>query len=186
MTLTEQDGALALRGYVLSRTGVLPTDPDFVALCRDETMLRFCAHWLRKREDDWFEMLSKLLGVVWNRRDVERMLRRASVAARPDDVFIPLALGCNPQLSEQLKELFVPKSGPIAGGEYMPEPGEEIVELGDVTPEQFKQWAAMATGMSNHIAKQREEPLSIKREGERLDPRIEQIRQQIAASKRFG
>jgi len=171
----------------VSRTGVLPTDPNFLALCRNPTLLRFTAHWLRKREDDWFDLLSKLLGVAWNREEVERMVKRKGKAVAPSDAFIPLALGCNPQLSEQLRDLFrVSKSGTeIAGGEYQPGMHEEVVELGDLDPEQFKQWAQMATGASVNLEQQREQLVTIRKGSETSDPRIERIREQIAASKRF-
>jgi hypothetical protein len=152
----------------------LPTDPRFRELSRNELLLRFTVHWLRKRETDLMDWWLKVLGIVWTREDVEAMQKPSGPA---DRVFLPLALACNAELTESLKQMFS-KSSQVAMGDYLPAPGEEIVELGDMPPEEFKRWAAQATGAS---AKS-DEPVTL--EGEAADPRIERIREQIAHSKR--
>lgn len=179
MDATEQDEALALRGYIIARTGCLPTDPAFQELSRNEPLLRYTAHWLQKRESDTVDLAMRMLGVVWSREAVAKMADEKS--APPDEVFLPLSLAINPELSEQLREMFrVGKGAFIGGGEYLPQPGEQVVNLGDVPIDHFKRLAQMASGASTASDQ------SVTLGSEKVsDPKIEQIRDQIAHSKRF-
>lgn len=159
---------------MISRTGVLPTDPRFQELSRNELLLRYTVHWLRKRETDTMDWWMRVLGMVWTREDVEQMGKpSADQAAR---VFMPLALACNPDLAESLKQMF---SRSIAMGDYQPAPGEQVVELGDMSPEEFKRWAAQATGA---LGPKSDESVTLG--SETADPKIERMREQIAHSKR--
>lgn len=171
---TEQDDELALRGYLISRTGVLPTDPRFQQLSSNDTLLRFTVHWLRKRENDLMDWVTRVLGVVWTRDDVKQMGGTSTTGER---VFLPLALGVNTDLSEALQQMFR-GGGEVAGGEYRPELGEEIVELGDMPADRFKQWAARAMGALSENA-----DVTLGNETAH-DPKIERMREQIAHSKR--
>lgn len=182
MTATEDDEALALRGYLISRTGCLPTEPAFQELSRNETLLRFTVHWLQKRDNDMLDAAMKLLGVCWDREDVEKMGSGESPTP-PKQVFLPLALGCNAQLGEQLRTLFRVGKSQIGQGEYQPQPGEEVVELGELPIEEFKRWASAATGLAAQVEQQREQTVTLGSESE--DPRIERMREQIAHSKRI-
>lgn len=182
MNATEADEGLALRGYLISRTGCLPTEPAFQELSRNESLLRFTVHWLQKRDNDLLDAVMKMLGVVWNREDVEKMGSGES-ATPPKQVFLPLALGCNAQLGEQLRTLFRVGKSQIGQGEYVPQAGEEVVELGDLPIEEFKRWAAAATGMAVEVERQREQTVTLGSESG--DPRIERMREQIAHSKRI-
>lgn len=178
MEATEADDALALRGYIIARTGCLPTDRAFQELSRNEPLLRFTAHWLQKRESDVADLLMKLLGTAWSREDVTKMMETKS--APPDDIFLPLALAVNPELGEQLREMFrVGKGAFIGGGEYLPGAGEQVVELGDLPAEDFKRLAQMASGAAAPSDS------TITLGSEVSDPKIQQIRDQIAHSKRF-
>lgn len=178
MEATEADDALALRGYVIARTGCLPTDPAFQELSRNEPLLRYTAHWLQKRDADVVESAMRLLGTSWSRDDVTKMAETKS--APPDNIFLPLALAVNTELGEQLREMFrIGKGAFIGGGEYMPQPGEQVVQLGDLPAEDFKRLAQMATG-----AVAPSDP-AVTLGTEASDPKIEQIREQIAHSKRF-
>jgi hypothetical protein len=178
MEATEADDDLALRGYVIARTGRLPTDRAFQELSRNEPLLRFTAHWLQKRDAELTDLVMKLLGTTWSREDVTRMAENKS--APPDNVFLPLSLAVNAELGEQLREMFrVGKGAFIGGGEYMPQPGEQVVQLGDLPVDDFKQLAQMATG-----AVAPSDP-TVTLGTEVSDPKIQQIREQIAHSKRF-
>jgi hypothetical protein len=180
MSATERDEALALRGYVIARTGCLPTDRSFQELSRNEPLLRFTAHWLQKREADVSEMVMRLLGTSWSREEVQRMADNKS--APPDEVFLPLAMAVNPELGEQLREMFrVGKGAFIGGGEYLPGQGEQVVGLGDLPVDQFKRLAQMATGAAE-ASSNPSVTLGNEREA---DPKIKQIRDQIAHSKRY-
>ena len=179
MDATEQDEALALRGYIIARTGCLPTELAFQELTRNEPLLRFTAHWLQKREGDAVDLLTRMLGTVWKREDVAKMMDGKS--SPPDEVFLPLSLAINAELGEQLREMFrVGKGAFIGGGEYLPQVGEQVVELGDMPIEQFKRLAQMASGAST--ASDQTVTLGSEKVS---DPKIEQIREQIAHSKRF-
>jgi hypothetical protein len=185
MMATEDDAALALRGYVISKTGCLPTDPAFQELSRNEPLLQFTVHWLQKGESDLMDALMRLLGCVWHREDVVKMLK-GETAAAPDRVFLPLAMGCNPQLGEQLKELFRLHKGKFIGaGEYQPSQGEQVIELGDLPVDEFKQWAQAATGAMGDAQRARQQSVTFGGEGKKNDPKLERIREQIAHSKRL-
>lgn len=180
MSATEDDAALALRGYVIARTGYLPTDRAFQELSRNELLLQYTAHWLQKRDGDLMEAVMKLLGTVWTREEVAEMTGKEKASA-PDRVFLPLALGCNPELAEQLKQLFRIGKGPFIGaGEYVPRAGEQVVEMADMPVEEFKRWAEMATGAA--VA---ERPAVTLGNDRVVDPKIDRMREQIAHSKRF-
>lgn len=168
---------MSLRGYVISRTGVLPTDPRFQELSRNELLLRFTAHWLRKREDELMDWAQRILGVVWTRSDVQQMGKPSHIG---DRVFLPLAMGVNGELAESLQQMFG-KGQMVGGGAYKPSPGEEIVELGDLPADEFKRWAAKAMGT---LAETKDEAVTLGSEAATADPKIEQMREQIAHSKR--
>jgi len=182
MSATEDDAALALRGYVIARTGCLPTDRAFQELSRNELLLQFTVHWLQKRDTDLMDTVMKLLGTVWTRDEVVQMSGQENAAA-PERVYLPLALGCNPELGEQLKQLFRVGKGPFIGaGEYVPQPGEDVVELADLPVEQFKQWAQMATGAGGEPTSQPAITLGSDKVG---DAKLDRMREQVAHSKRF-
>jgi len=188
--LTEQDPALAVRGYVISRTGVLPTDPTFRELSGNEELLEFTAYWLQRREEDFFKTLSKILGVQWSRDDVKRMSGDKQSSVIPEDAFIPLALGINPEILKGLQKMFaIGTDGAIAGGEYVPKAGEQVVELGDLPPDQFLQFVNQATDTMREVAKHETEKqrlVDVKEEpDDQDDPRLKRAMEQIAQSKRF-
>jgi len=192
MGLTEDDQALAVRGYVIAHTGVLPTDPRFQALSANEELLAFTAHWLQKRETDFFEHLGKILGVRWERSEAEAMFGQKKQSSKiPNETFIPLAAAINPQLIDTLKNIFrITKGGPfIGGGEYMSKVGEEVVELGDLPPEEFLQFINSATPVMKETAErlEKQQRLVNVREGsdQHEDERLQRIREQITHSKRF-
>lgn len=135
-------------------------------------------------------MLTRLLGVRWTREDVEGVIGRKDkpAATAPNEAFIPLALAINPELMGGLEKMFrVSKGGFIGGGEYKTSTGEDVVNLGDLPPEEFLRWANQATGTMQEVATQIEsqQETVIIREGEADDRQINRIREQIAQSKRF-
>ena len=171
---------MSLRGYVISRTGVLPTDPRFRELSSNDLLLRFTVHWLRKRESDLMNWATKVLGVVWSRDEVRQMSKTSMIG---DEVFIPLSIAVNNDLPEHLKKMFSSSGSQIGGGDYKPAPGEEIVELGEMPVDEFKRWAAQAMG----VVAERNDNVTLRNDaGAAADPKIERMREQIAHSKRMG
>jgi len=159
-----------------------------MALSANEELLRFTAHWLQKYEDEKHDKVVKLLGVYWTRKEIEEMSKRKDKATAPMEAFIPLALAINPDLMEGLEKMFrVTKGGFIGGGEYQTNTGEDVVNLGDMAPEDFLKWANQATGVMQTVAKEmsiKERLVTIK-EGAAEDSQVQKIRDQIEHSKRF-
>lgn len=188
--LTERDPALALRGFIISRTGVLPTDPSFRALSDNDELLHFTAHWLQKREDDWFKSLAKILGVLWTRQDVKAMTGSKKSSVMPAEAFIPLSVGVNPEIVKGLQKMFaVGSEGSIGGGEYVPSVGEKVVELGDLPRDEFAKFINTATDTMREVAHEMEEKQRLVNVKEKPtsgdDPRLKRAMDQIAHSKRF-
>lgn len=188
LELTEQDPALAIRGYVISRTGVLPTDPSFRELSCNDELLRYTAYWLQRREEDFYRQICHILGVLWTRQDVKAMSAEKKTAALPNETFIPLAIGINPELVKGLQKMFrVGSDKFIGGGEYVPAAGERVVELGDLPKEEYLQFVNSATDTMREVAKdltERQRLVTVK-EGDPEDPRMQRALEQIAHSKRF-
>ncbi len=187
--LTEQDPDLALRGFIIARTGVLPTDPSFRELSQSRELLEFTAHWLQKRDTDLLDSIAKMIGTVWTRDQVARMTEEGASAAAPKELFIPLAAAINPEIIDWLKKtLRVSAAGEfIGGGEYHPAAGEEVVELGDLPREEFMKFATQATATIRKTSEEnarQQETVRIK-QGPAEDARINRIKDQIARSKRW-
>jgi hypothetical protein len=189
--LTEQDPALAVRGYVISRTGILPTDPAFRELSTNDELLEFTAYWLQRREEDFFKTLSKILGVAWSRDDVKKMSEDKKSSVIAADAFIPLSMAINPEVLKGLQKMFaIGTDHAIAGGEYVPSAGEQVVELGDLPPDQFLKFVNQATDAMREVAKvetERQRLVNVREDGvgDEDDPRLKRAMDQIARSKRF-
>jgi hypothetical protein len=102
-----------------------------------------------------------------------------------DEALIPLALAVNPDLLKSLKQMFGAARGTaIGGGEYHRAVGEEIVELGELAPDQFKRWMqGGGAAVQRHEAKAAEipsAPVTVEQ-----DERLQRIREQVQASKRW-
>jgi hypothetical protein len=132
----------------------------------------------------------KMLGTIWTRDQIKQMVSSKETSVVASEVFIPLAQGINPELIDGLKKTFrVHEGNFIGGGEYRQETGEEIVNLGDLSREEFLRFANQATGVMKDLSTEqakRERTVTI---GEGIgsdeDPKLQRIREQIAASKRF-
>ncbi len=175
---------------MISRTGVLPTDPAFLALSANEELLHYTAYWLQKKETENFDKWAKMLGVVWTRDQIASMSGKTQKATAPNEIFIPLAQAINPELFDGLKKMFRVSEGSfIGGGEYTQSTGEEVVNLGDLPREEFIEWANQATGVMKKAAdhfEAAERTLTINEgAGPNEDPKMQRIRDQITASKRF-
>jgi len=108
----------------------------------------------------------------------------------PNDAFIPLAVGINPEIVKGLQKMFaIGSEGAIGGGEYVPAVGERVVELGDLPREQFAQFINTATDTMREVAReveQKQQLVNVKeRATERDDPRLQRAMDLIARSKRF-
>jgi len=89
---------------------VLPTEERAVKLFHNPSALLFYDHWLRKVEEERFDQLGKMLGVLWDREDVEAVQEKKQFRA-PNRISIPLALAIEPGLQEQIKKMFGRKLG---------------------------------------------------------------------------
>lgn len=161
----------------------MPTNPDFLALSQNDELLAWTYRWYRKIEDDFFVGLMQILGVLWTREDVERMGEtKQGTKGAPDELMVPLALAIKPELRDALHKMFGTKGQMIGGGEYRSQPDEEVVNLGELPPGEFLQWANRATGLMRNIADTQAKPVTVRADEE---PRLARIREQIRASKRL-
>lgn len=133
---------------------------------------------------------ARMLGVIWTRDQIAKMVSTKETSVVAGEVFIPLAQGINPELIDGLKKTFrIHEGNFIGGGEYQQEVGEEVVNLGDLPREEFLEFANRATGVmqgiSEEFAKQERTVTIGEGVGPAADPKLQRIREQIAASKRF-
>lgn len=83
-----------------------------------------------------------MLGTYWTVEDIRNLDKKqkgTSNYANDDTVVLPLTLAVNPQIKEWLVKM-VGKGVAIAGGDYAPQQGEQIVELGEMSKEAFINW----------------------------------------------
>lgn len=89
---------------------MFPTEERAVKLYHNPTALLFYEHWLRKVEEERFDRLGKMLGVIWDRDDVEESREQRSHKV-PNRIALPLTLAIEPGLQEQIKKMFGRKLG---------------------------------------------------------------------------
>ena len=127
-----------------------------------------------------------MLGITWTQESVNAMVNGKQKATAPNEIMIPLSLAINGDLFDALKKTFrVTRGKFIGGGEYETTQGENVVELGDLSIDEFLRWANKATGHMKKTADeihQKERLVNIK-EGDSGDEKLERIRAQIAKSK---
>jgi len=85
------------------------------------------------------------MGTVWYRSDFEEPKSKAERTSRapknPDKLFYPHAMLTSPNnLFKQIKNDFEQTKPKIAGGDYRPEAGEEIVNTGELSYEEFREF----------------------------------------------
>jgi len=69
-------------------------------------------YWQTRVEEDRFTHLKKILGVLWEREEVEAMRDRGGGKhTAPNELFIPLAAILEPSLTEHIQKMFGSKVG---------------------------------------------------------------------------
>jgi hypothetical protein len=129
ITASAQDEELSLVGYVLSRT---KWKPDDIAAMDGDT-LSFSYYWLKKSEDEWWERLAKLLGVLWTSEDLSA-LRGNQGGGKSRSVLMPLLIGLRPELREHLERVLEGDSSVTKAD----------INLADLPKEEFLKWAQQA------------------------------------------
>ena len=84
--------------------------------------------------------MGRLLGTRWTVADIRRQLSKGGPTKQwrnEDEVIVPLTVAMNPDFLKALGEL-VGSGNNIGGGDYTPQEGEEIVELGQLDKDQYK------------------------------------------------
>ena len=85
----------------------------------------------------YWEQFGRHMGTVWHRSTFDT--QRSKQNHNPDVLFYPHALMVSPNnLYRQIKQDFDSNKPIIAGGEYTPERGEDVVELSDLSYDEFR------------------------------------------------
>lgn len=118
----------------------------------DELEIMFIFHHQEMAIYEQQNFLTSILGVVWDKNSlVESMAESKTKTKRVlDKLFIPLSLAINPDVMDFVQTQFgmggkagkVSNDGVIAnpfiaGGEYMPKPGEKVMSMDNMTKEDF-------------------------------------------------
>jgi hypothetical protein len=113
-----------------------------------ETQQIFLEYWIRKEqatsEDRYWEKFGRQMGTTWYRSDFAETTKAEGTAkSDPDRVFYPhSALVSSSPVWTNIKKDFEGRSskGSVAGGEYKATKGEEIIQTGDMSYEEFMAW----------------------------------------------
>jgi len=114
-----------------------------------ETQQVFLEYWIRREqaqaEDRYWEKFGRQMGTTWYRSDFED--RKGTGAQDPDRVFYPHSalVSPSPVWNNVKKDFEGRKGAKIAGGEYRKEKGEEIVDTGEMSYEEFMEWRQQFT-----------------------------------------
>jgi hypothetical protein len=98
----------------------------------DGDVLSFAYFWLKKSEDDWWERLAKLLGVLWTSEDLAALRGNHGGRSKSRSVLMPLLIGLRPELREHLEKVLEGDSTTIKAD----------VNLADLPKEEFLKWAS--------------------------------------------
>jgi hypothetical protein len=133
MHIADEDPEVVACGYILSRTGLLPTDPRFRELVENPLLMMFTYHWLQKYEDAQLHALWRALGVYWTWEDVHDDGQHRGPQS---ELFVPLSIALNPQSGEFQKWLKQSLSAPVKTAPGKPRKSRHV-ELGDLPKEEF-------------------------------------------------
>lgn len=167
-----------------------PYDHRFTELSNNDMMLSFVAYWLGEAEDSALDKLGNMLGTEWTREQVEALSKKPTSEdqfknAKRENMSLPLILGINPEVSDMLMRSFgVSKDGTnVAGGDYKPQAGEEIVKLDEgFSKEEFLRFAKMAPVISDDP--KQNEPKPMDPDKDRAPKEVKRMQEQIDAAKR--
>lgn len=159
-------------------------------------MLAITAHWFRKADHDRMDQLGHMLGTEWTREQVEVFGKKPTAKERfnnlkREDVRIPLTLAIRPELQETLTKMFAigEKNGApmIAGGEFAPKMTEEVIELGEVSKDQFLALAnrsGMSTANAPAAPRKASKPSQVPEKVRKMQEQIAMARQASSRARR--
>lgn len=107
----------------------------------DQIELDFLMYWQRQKEFDQMEQFGRLLGVLFNAGEVRGWNSTEDTPFGMDDednLLIPLSFMLRPESREGIQKLIGQRSGLSLPKEYKQKAGEIVVDLGKVSPEEFK------------------------------------------------
>lgn len=137
MSVTADDPDLARIGYLAAATN---TPPSVVARLSDYEQF-FWKFWKERLEEEqasqFWRRMGRNLGTLWYKSDVESDPHASKVAVprNTNESFYPLSvLITQNNILKQIKKDF--SASKIEG--YVPEAGEEVVEMGDMSVDEFK------------------------------------------------
>lgn len=141
MHIADEDPELATCGYIISRTGLLPTDPRFKDLIENPLLMAFTYHWLQKHEEMQVQVLWKALGVYWTWEDIQETPN----AGPQHEMFVPLSIALN-QDSKGFRKFLRHGLKPRPQGKGAKKTKQGYVELGELSKENFLKWTQAALG----------------------------------------
>lgn len=103
--------------------------PDTIAAL-DSDMLSFAYFWLKKTEDDWWDRMAKLLGLLWTSDDMPALRGEGRTSKKSESVFLPLLLALKPEIKTHLLETL---EGHDAGV-------KADINLADMPKDEFLSW----------------------------------------------
>lgn len=97
---------------------------------------------MRQIDDEQDKRLGKLLGTRWTVKEIRHLAANNKPSSnkiwKPDDeIVIPLTIALNNEFMKSLGDLV--GSGEIGGGEYRPGENEQVVELGELSKDDYLQ-----------------------------------------------
>lgn len=109
----------------------------------DPVERNFIAFWLKEREQDQMTQIGRLLGVFFKAGEVRRWKESGPGGGSgyddEDHVLVPLSFMIRPESREGIQRL-VGTEGLALPKEYQKAANETVVDLGQVSPEAFKEF----------------------------------------------
>lgn len=110
----------------------------------DNLELSFIDHYQQMQEMSFLDRLGFILGVNWDIQQIQALAASGSggggAKSGNEGIFIPLSVAINPQIVEYIKKnagQVAATSNFVAGGEYMPQSGEQIRSMSELNKDDF-------------------------------------------------
>lgn len=102
----------------------------------------FIAYWMRQKEYDQMEQFGRLMGVLFNAGEVRSWSNNKATKSPTgfedeDTILVPLSFMLRPESRESIQKM-VGTDGMALPEGYRKREGEIVVDLGKVSPEEFK------------------------------------------------
>jgi hypothetical protein len=109
--------------------------PDDIAAL-DKDTLSFAYFWLKKVEDDWWDRLAKLLGLLWTSDDLPA-LRGEGGKGKSSSVFLPMLLALKPDIKTHLESVLEGHGTGVKAD----------INLADLPKDEFLKWVKNAVAL---------------------------------------